>query len=90
MAARTPRWDHMVASRAATARAAPGRKAAAMDFMPEFIENLVFVAISGLLFLIVVVGDGSDAMESRGLFGRHAARGWRARRGGGWRHARGR
>ncbi|MCC6098925.1 MAG: hypothetical protein DUD33_03245 [Coriobacteriaceae bacterium] len=61
-----------------------------MDFMPEFIENLVFVAISGLLFLIVVVGDGSDAMESRGLFGRHAARGWRARRGGGWRHARGR
>ncbi len=38
-----------------------------MEFAREFVENLLFVAVSGLLFLIVVVGDGSDAMESRNI-----------------------
>lgn len=45
-----------------------------MEFAREFVENLLFVAVSGLLFLIVVVGDGSDAMESRNIFGRRDRR----------------
>lgn len=45
-----------------------------MGIAQEFVENLLFVAVSGLLFLIVVVGDGSDAMESRNIFGRRDRR----------------
>ena len=47
---------------------------AAMGIAQEFVENLLFVAVSGLLFLIVVIGDGSDAMESRSIFGRRDRR----------------
>ena len=47
---------------------------ATMGIAQEFVENLLFVAVSGLLFLIVVIGDGSDAMESRNIFGRRDRR----------------
>ncbi len=47
-----------------------GKMGATMGIAQEFVENLLFVAVSGLLFLIVVIGDGSDAMESRNIFGR--------------------
>lgn len=51
-----------------------GKMGATMEIAQEFVENLLFVAVSGLLFLIVVIGDGSDAMESRNIFGRRDRR----------------
>ena len=37
-----------------------GKMGATMEIAQEFVENLLFVAVSGLLFLIVVIGAGSE------------------------------